>query len=548
VLQRSYALARTALATGRPLAEVTARTAHDTERREARRLTRRGFLGGMAAAAGSLALAGSSPLGAAPPPAVRPIRPGRQIRDPRVVIVGAGIAGLTAGYRLQQAGVKVRILEAQERVGGRMFSLRDFFPGGQVAELGGELIDTPHVHVQDLAAELRIPLDDFVFDDPGLADTVWFFGGHRYSEADVAEAFVPISARILRDLARLESGSVSYREPAGAQGLDNLTIAEWLDRAGASGWFRNLLNVAFTTEYGLEIDRQSALNLLLMIDPNPKPFRVFGASDERFHVRTGNDSIPRALAEHLGDRIETGAILEAVSKGPDGSFRCSVRRGTASETVVADHLLLAIPFTLLREVRLDLNLPPVKRRAIKELGYGTNAKLMVGFAERAWRAAGSNGSVVTDLPFQLCWETSRLQPGKSGILTNFTGGRHGEELVQGTAKDQADRFTADLEHIFPGVAAQRAGMKEARFHWPTHPWTRGSYACYLPGQWTGIAGAEGERVGNLHFAGEHCSQAAQGFMEGGCETGEAAAQAILADLGVHARAAGFSRRQLLMAG
>jgi monoamine oxidase len=439
-----------------------------------------------------------------------------------------------------------------------MCSLGGFFPDGQVAELGGELIDTGHLHLQDLAAELRIPLDDFVFDDPALARDVFFFGGQRHTEADVAAAFVPLSARIVRALDSLESTSVAYRNPAGAGPLDRITIAEWLDRDRVSGWFRKLLDVAFTTEYGLDVDRQSALNLLLMLDPNPLPFRMFGASDERFHVRFGNDSIPKVLAQRLGDSIERGTVLEAVAKAPDGSFRCSVRRGAKSETVTADHLLLALPFTLLRDVKLDLDLPPVKKRAIRELGYGTNAKLMVGFEERVWRGSigasmgsasmGSNGSVLTDQPFQLSWETSRLQPGEHGILTNFTGGRHGEELGQGTVKEQADRFVADFDRIFPGTAARRSG-KEVRFHWPTHPWTRGSYTCYLPGQWTGIAGAEGERVGNLHFAGEHCSSVAQGYMEGGCETGEAAAREILADLGVGMeKTAAFSRRRLLMVG
>ena len=90
----------------------------------------------------------------------------------------------------------------------------------------------------------------------------------------------------------------------------------------------------------------------------------------------------------------------------------------------------------------------------------------------------------------------------------------------------------DVETIFPGAAAARAGMTEVRFHWPSHPWTRGSYASYLVGQWTTIAGAEAEAVGPLRFAGEHCSLAAQGFMEGGCETGEAAAQALLDEMGV----------------
>jgi monoamine oxidase len=158
---------------------------------------------------------------------------------------------------------------------------------------------------------------------------------------------------------------------------------------------------------------------------------------------------------------------------------------------------------------------------------------MVGFTERVWRATHrTNGSVATDLPFQSTWETSRAQPGRSGILTNFTGGDHGVAVGQGTAREQADRVARELDAVFPGVAAAREGAKEVRFHWPSHPWTRGSYASYLPGQWTGIAGAEGESVGRLHFAGEHCSLEAQGFMEGGCATGEAAAAALAAELGL----------------
>lgn len=519
LLQRSYALARESVRTGVPVREVV---------EQSHSLTRRSFLGGSAGLAG-LAMAGCRPFRAPETAASAGVRSGGE-----VVIVGAGIAGLTAAWRLHQAGVPVRVLEAQDRIGGRMYSLRNFFPDGQVCELGGELIDTGHVHMRFLAEELGIPLDDFVLDGPSLSRELFHFDGRAIAEHEIVEAFVPVSDRIVRDLATIE-GDISYQETGGAEALDRMTLAEWLDRSGlsgTSGWFRELLDVGYTTEFGLEIDRQSALNLLLMIDPNPSPFRIYAGSDERFHVRGGNDRIPLTLAERLGDRIETGVRLEAVSRSADGGFRCSVRRGQSSEELRADHLVLAIPFTLLRQVRLDLDLPPVKRRAIQELGYGTNAKLMTGFARRVWRTRGSNGTTLSDLPYQISWETSRMQPGEHGILTNFTGGRHGEELGQGSPADQAARFVADLEKVFPGVAAARAGMKEARFHWPSFEWTRGSYSCYLPGQWTGFGGAEGERVGNLHFAGEHCSRVAAGFMEGGCETGEGVARAILADLGV----------------
>lgn len=513
VVQRSFRLARHSVRTGLPVDEVVDRA------REAPGITRRQLLGG-AAAAGGLAL-------------VRPF--GRVAwaqagSGHRVVVIGAGIAGLTAAYRLRQAGVDVTVFEAQKRIGGRMFSLENFLPG-QVIELGGELIDTQHWHIRSLAAELEIPLDDFVSDGWDVHRDLWFFDGRKLTEKDVVEAFVPVSEKILASLAEL-GGDVSYATPNGGEALDRMSIAEWLEGAGVEGWMRKLLDVAYTAEVGLETAEQSALNFLTFIDPNPLPFRIFGGSDERFHVQGGNDRIPRELARRLGERIETEARLEAVRRAADGSLVCTVRRGEASREVSADAVLLAIPFTLLREVSLDesLGLPLAKREAIAKLGYGTNSKLMVGFAKKIWREQDSNGSTLTDLPYQITWETSRLQPGKTGILTNFSGGRHGLEVGNGTTDDQVRALLPQLERIYPGITKTYAGRAE-RFLWPTFPWSRGSYACYRPGQWTDFGGVEGEPVGNLFFAGEHCSATAQGFMEGGCETGEKAARDILCALG-----------------
>jgi monoamine oxidase len=521
-LQRSLRLARVSVETGLPVDAVLEQASAG--------LTRRQLLGGTAAAAG-LALAGCRPFAA-------PARTAPAVGNRRVVIVGGGIAGLTAAYRLNQRGIPVTVLEAQDRAGGRMYSQRGFFPDGQVAELGGELIDTPHVHIRKLAQELEIPLDDFVLDDPGLDRDVWFFAGRRLEERDIVAAFVPVSQRMVWDLSTLD-GDVSYREPNGGEDLDRMPLSRWFDGVAMEPWFRKLLDVAYTTEFGLEPAEQSALNFLQQMDMNPYPFRIFGASDERFHTRGGNDSIPLVLAERLGDRVERGVQVEAVARRSDGSFVLSVRRGQGTSTETADHVVIAVPFTMLRPrpdggpwIRLDdsLGIPEVQKRAIRELGYGTNSKLMVGFASRIWRRPElpyrSNGSTLTDVPFQLCWETSRKQPGKSGILTNFTGGRHGLEIGQGTPEEQAAAFARMADGIFPGIAAERNG-KQSRFLWPTFEWTHGSYACYRPGQWTAFSGEEGRRVGNLHFAGEHTSAEAQGFMEGGCESGERVAAEVL---------------------
>ena len=117
--------------------------------------------------------------------------------------------------------------------------------------------------------------------------------------------------------------------------------------------------------------------------------------------------------------------------------------------------------------------------------------------------------------------------GEAGILTNFSGGRHGLDVGKGTPEERAAEFAGWLDNVFPGISQTRIEGRQSRLVWPTFPWTLGSYACYKPGQWTAFSGEEGRRVGNLHFAGEHTSEVAQGFMEGGCETGERVVREIL---------------------
>jgi monoamine oxidase len=498
-----------------PAAELIQRWQADAPDRARRALLR----GAAMAAAG--AAAGCAPLARLPAQS-----------DAEVVVVGAGMAGLVCAYRLQQAGVRVRVIEAQTRIGGRILSIRNHFADGQVAELGAELIDTGHTRMRELAAELGFVLDDFNEYRPELARALYWFDGARRSEREVIEAFTPIAALIERDLAVLGDAADGYRDPGNALALDRLSIDDWFDRNGVSGWVRKLLSVAYTTEMGLEPGEQSALNLLTFIDPKPDPFRIFGDSDERFHTRGGNDQLVHELARRLDGRIETATVLEALAQD-GGAYTLSVRRDGASVELKASHVVLALPFTLLRKVRLDVELPPVKRKAIAELKYGTNAKLMIGFAQRTWtEGARSDGSTFTDLPLQTTWETIRQQTGSAGILTNFVGGRHGLEIGRGSAAEQAGLAVNDLDRVFPGIAAQRAGMKEARMHWPTNPWIEGSYFCARPGDWTTLGGAMAEPVGRLRFCGEHCSDENSGFMEGACETGQQTARELLAELGL----------------
>ncbi|MFL5344585.1 MAG: flavin monoamine oxidase family protein [Hyalangium sp.] len=458
--------------------------------------------------------------------------------DSGVAIVGGGMAGLHCAYRLKQRGVTARVYEAAKRTGGRMFTKRGTFPDGQHCELGGELIDTGHQTMHDLAQELGIELLDYTQEDPSLSRLLAFFDGRRLTEEEILQGFAPIAQRIDASLRVLKDPEeyITYRTPNGAEGLDQLSIKEWLDRADipAQDPVRQLIEVAYVGEYGLEADVSNCLNLLTFISTDTTRLELFGESDERFHAKGGNDLFTQRLAERLDPgQLQLEHKLVALTELVDGRYRLTFDTPGGTREVKVEHAVLALPFTILRQIPLEVPLPEVKRKAIQELGYGTNAKLMVGFSSRPWRGEPyrSEGSTYSDVGYEQTWETSRLQPGTSGIITQFVGGQKGLDIGAGTPAQQAELFLGEFDHVLPGVKAAANG-RVVRAHWPSYPLTLGSYASYKVGQYTTIAGAEIERVGNLHFCGEHTSLDAQGFMEGAALTGAMAADEVAGDLGI----------------
>jgi monoamine oxidase len=494
------------------------------------RVSRRRLLGAAVAGTGAGLLVGCGGAATTPDDGVQ-VPDGSQTA--RVAVVGGGMAGLHAAWRLVQSGVgDVVLFEASSRTGGRMYSTSTHFDGGQVAELGGELVNSDHAVMLALAAEFEEPLDDrsVLLADVAHQET-FFMGGERISERALAEAWTPVAPRMAEALARSEEDEDVFAT------LDSMAMTEWLDaQADLDPTLRAVIEEAFKHEMGLECDRQSVLNLMYLIDSEtPDPFRVLGESDERFHLHRGNDVLTTHLAQRLGDRIRTGHALQAVAALDDGRVRITVQHegGVLEETF--DHVVLAMPQTLLREVTLDLpDMPEAKRRSIAEVAYGTNAKLMSQYSRKVWRATDEVGTVITDNGLGSGWDTSVGQPGELGLFTNFVGGDNGVAMGEGTDAAQWAQRLPMLEQIFPGVADAFNG-RAVRFHWPTHRWTRGSYLCYGPGQWQ-FYGSEGERVGNVHFCGEHTSLDHGGYMEGAASSGALVAAEIIEDLGGDPRA------------
>jgi monoamine oxidase len=450
---------------------------------------------------------------------------------PRIAIVGAGIAGLHAAHVLAKGGLRADVYEAGARVGGRILTLRNIVAPGLYTEAGGEFIDSTHTDMLSLAREMGLAIKDGLGPEhSSLIDNAWLFGGRPRSEAEVAAAVRDLTAGIQIDI-----GGLPDDISAGATGrvaeLDRMSLEEYFDRRGVTGWLRDLLIAAYVSEFGLDAGRQSCLNLLTLVslDVTDGRFRIFGDSDERFRIEGGNQALTDALAARYESSLRLNHRLEAIGADGEG-YRLSFQGPGGAVERPADAVILALPFTLLRSVDFRLELPGAKRKCIAELDYGTNSKLFLGFSSRPWRKAGFSGSFFTDQSIQCGWDHTKVQPGPSGGITIFQGGTAGMELARGGPAAQADEMSATLDQVFPGSKAARNGSVGA-FHWPTYPLSLGSYACYQPGQWTGLAGEEGKPVGNLFFAGEHCSIDFQGYMNGGAITGRMAAEAILAKSG-----------------
>jgi monoamine oxidase len=454
----------------------------------------------------------------------------------RVLIVGAGVAGLTAAYRLRQAGVSVDLVEASYRVGGRLVSLTNI-PGSEgTVELGGEFIDSRHTHIRSLAAELGLETADLTAADAGLEREILYFQGKCVSERQVIDDFAPLAHRIDKDLRTLNTRNITYRNPsAHAIQLDQMSLAEYLEAEPISPLIDQLVRVAYITEFGRDAESQSCLNMLFLIGAEVGKWSTYGLSDERYHVIGGNDQIPKKLAQHVEDAIELGTVLESIQTTPAGRYRVSLRRDHTSLERTYNRVLLTVPFGVLRQVNLEVEMSPVKRQAIEQLGYGTSSKLAVPYRERIWRTQyGCTISVYTDLDFQNTWESARYCPGPGGWVTDLRGGKQGVLLGQASPDTHADSLTQDLEQIFPGIEQVSRGTA-LRSVWSAEPYALGSYSCYLPGQWTKFGGAEAERVGNIWFAGEHCSLGSQGYMNGACETAEQATQDILVSMGLRSQ-------------
>jgi monoamine oxidase len=452
---------------------------------------------------------------------------------PRVVVVGAGLAGLTCAFQLKQAGLVAEVYEAADRVGGRCSTRRSDFAENQIVEHGGELIDQSHKAIRQLAQSLGLKLDNLLQAEKNGAEEFYFFDGLPYAADDAINDLKSIWQQIHSDLSAASYPTLYNHYTLRGRELDNMSVLGWIDRyvpGGTSSRLGQLLDIAYNIEYGAESSDQSSLNLLYLLGYlGPGQLRIFGPSNEKYHVRGGNDQIPARMAAALDSQVRLGYALRAIRLMRDGRYRLTFRYGNRFVDVSADHVVLTLPFSILRS-SVDYSAAGfciLKCMAIEELGMGTNSKLHVQFNDRHWENLGCNGATYADTGYQSTWDVTRAQPGKSGILVDYTGGLVGDSFAKGTPRGRAAQFLSQIEPVLPGLKDKWNGRATIDY-WHGDPFTKGSYSYWKVGQYTKFAGIEGEPEAACHFAGEHTSIDSQGYLNGAVESGERAASEVLA--------------------
>jgi monoamine oxidase len=496
------------------------------EEREQRRTTRRELLRD-AGAVGAAAL-GATAFGRFVPAA-------RAATAPRIVVVGAGLAGLSAAYRLKQAGYVAAIHEAADRAGGRCWTLRGAFVEGQIGEHGGELIDQGHASIRQLAQHLGLRLDNLLQAERNGSEPNYYFDGSHYPLLDATRDLRDVWPKLHSDASAASYPTLFDNFTERGYQLDRMSIVDWINESvpgGIGSRLGQLLDVAYNIEYGAESNVQSSLNLIyLLAYQGPGNLRIFGKSNEKYHVTGGNDRIVAGLLDSVGDQITYGSELVAVRRNSDATYTLTFRQGASTKTVPADRVVFALPFSILRSsVSLSRSgFSDLKRTAIAQQGMGTNSKLHVQFRSRHWESLGSNGETFADTGYQNTWEVTRAQSGRSGILVDYTGGNIGASFGSGTPQERAQQFLAQIEPVLPGISARWNGRATVDF-WLAYPWTLGSYSYWKVGQYTQFAGIEGRPEGNAFFCGEHTSIDFQGYLNGAVDTGARAAEEVIDSL------------------
>jgi monoamine oxidase len=439
------------------------------------------------------------------------------------IIIGAGLAGLSAAYDLHRAGWQVTVLEARDRVGGRVYSLRNF-SNGLVAEGGGEFIDKHHTRMLAYAKEFKLSLGE-VGSWQGQSGDWGAYEGKAGHQNDINIWGFDLgkeSSDIWAALALLAKEVPDPAHPTSApnaKDLDKQTAADWINAQDAHPISRKAFADHIRSEYTCEPENFSLLDLAR------NAAMYYSSSDFyqiNYRVIGGNDLIPQAIASVLTD-VRLNAEVTSINN-MDEKISVTYKQGDSFQTISAAFAVLAIPLTTARLIEFNPALPALHQSMVKEISYGTITKVLIEYRKRFWKDMGWNGRLSTDQHIVQTWEATSHIDHEHGIITAYTGGSPGVKLSALSDEERIKLAVSVIEQVFPG--SSDLVENTATMAWVNEPFTRGSYMALSPGQVTKHWETLFTSTGRLFLAGEHAT-IYQGFMEGAVESGQRAAKNIM---------------------
>ena len=433
--------------------------------------------------------------------------------SPHVLIAGAGMAGLAAARALQARGARITVFDARDRVGGRVWTLREGFAGRQHAEAGADLIESNQTAVMTLARELRLPLvpilkRGFAFYGTGPQGRPSMQLGTRHFTAMFAPFWPAVAAY------RLLEGR--WSSPI-ARALARESVAEYVRRTGGGA-------AALARLRGLRgffLADPEDLSMIALVDFLASD--GFGGDGATFRVKGGNDRLATAMAAALPSPVQLRVVLRRVRHTVDGVV-ATVEDGAGRHQIAGDALIVAMPTTAVRDVRFEPSLPVAQRDAIATLKYGGATRVLLQFASRFWVRAGRPRAFGSDLSTGAVWDGNEQQPGRAGILSFLSGGRAADEMVAILNAEGADGVADRMRWL--GRPSRLLASHVVR--WNDDPWVRGGYAFFDPEFDPSGRDLLAHACGRVSFAGEHTSLRWQGYVNGAVESGQrAAAEALL---------------------
>jgi monoamine oxidase len=474
----------------------------------------------------------------APPPSRRPV-PEEVLDVPseglepraqtgkRVLIVGGGIAGLVAAFELLRQGHDPLILEAQNRVGGRVHTLRNF-AAGLYAEAGAMRIPRVHDLTLEYCRLFGLELRPFVMGNP---KTLVHIAGQRITmeEANLQPERLPFELadhergrtyQEMWDEATREVREMYEQEGENAleaiiSEYDKYSIREFLEMRGFSEGAIEL--------YGVMSFREANMNAAVIEQLREIVGRAFEDMQE---IVGGMDLLPWAFYEHVKDHVRFGAEVHALEQNSDG-VRVHFRTPTGKYSVTADYAVVAIPFSVLRHIEVNPSFSRPKQKAIRELNYNASAKILFQTRTRFWERTDGiiGGTSVTDLPIRRICYPSYSDPyeERGTMLASYTWGQDASRWGAMTEEERVREALEDVVQIHPEIRDEfELGSS---YSWYSDRYAAGAFALFEPGQETRLQADIMKPEGRIHFAGEHCSLW-HAWIQGALESGIRAAKEI----------------------